>query len=107
MSDTIDSNSGRTCSWWRWIPLIALPIAFFAVVWAFWPSKTQSPVFEDPRIGAEADKQLEDIEQKRKQAADAVRDELKKRQDELHRHSQTAPAGALRDELLRGATGDD
>lgn len=104
MIDALKQWAGR--SWWRW-SLVALPLALIAVAWALWP-KGQAPQPTDSiGIDNQADKQLEDIEQKRKQAADAVRDELKKRQSELHQRSQTAPADELRDELIKGATGDD
>ncbi len=92
-------------SWWRWL-LIALPITVIPMVWALWPSKTQSPVFEEPRIDAEADKQIEHIDAKKQQAAQIIREELKRRQDEAFERSKTAPADKLRDDLLKGAQDD-
>ncbi len=92
-------------SWWRWL-LIALPFAIFSMAWALWPSKPQAPVFEDPRIDAEADKQLERIDAKKQQAAQVIREELKRRHGEAFERSKTAPADRLRDEILRGAQDD-
>ncbi|MCB9639078.1 MAG: hypothetical protein H6727_09315 [Myxococcales bacterium] len=95
-------------SWWRW-SLIALPFVLLGVIGvALWP-KGQPPQALDSnaQIDDQADRQLNDIEQKRQQAANVVRDELKKRQGQLLQRSQNAPAGELRDELLQGATSDD